>query len=79
LDPIHLGLYANGDPDRARLEAAGVPLTWPRCPLCYIGIAHELTCTETRCTLPMVDGYAWMLDRAADDAKAEAARLEAER
>src|SRR5436309_507732 len=44
--------------------------TWPRCPLCYLGLAHEVSCTDDRCTLPKVDGYAWMLDRAADDAKA---------
>lgn len=41
--------------------------TWPRCPICYLGLAHELTCREQRCKLPKVDGYAWMIDRAADD------------
>jgi hypothetical protein len=39
--------------------------TWPRCPLCYIGIAHELTCEG--CDLPTVNGYDWMLDKAADE------------
>jgi len=41
--------------------------TWSRCPLCYLGLAHELTCTGGKCKLPKVDGYAWMIDRAADD------------
>lgn len=77
-DPIDFGLYANGNATRQRMEAAGVPATWSRCPLCYIGLAHELSCTETRCTLPVVDGYAWMLDRAADDAATAASELQGE-
>jgi hypothetical protein len=40
--------------------------TWPRCPLCYLGLAHELNCGG--CDLPQKDGYAWMIDKAADDA-----------
>lgn len=40
--------------------------TWPRCPLCYLGLAHELTCDG--CEMPKVDGFAWMIDRAADEA-----------
>jgi hypothetical protein len=42
--------------------------TWPRCPLCYLGLAHEVSCTDERCELPKVNGYDWMIDRAADDA-----------
>lgn len=57
-----------------RLARAGKPLTWPRCGLCYLGLAHELTCARG-CSLPTVDGYAWMLDRAADDALAKAREL----
>jgi hypothetical protein len=40
--------------------------TWPRCPLCYAGLAHEVSCDG--CDLPQVNGYDWMIDRAADDA-----------
>lgn len=49
--------------------------TWPRCGLCYLGLAHEVTCKDERCELPKQDGYAWMLDRAADDAKEKAIEL----
>lgn len=41
--------------------------TWPRCPVCYLGLGHELTCRGGKCKLPKVDGFAWMIDRAADD------------
>ena len=42
-----------------------------------LGIAHEISCTDRRCKLPRVDGYVWMLDRAANDvlAKAKSLRL----
>lgn len=74
--PIDFGTYPNGADVKARLEREGKPLTWPRCGLCYCGLAHELLCKG--CSLPQVDGYAWMLDRAADDAieQARAAGLE---
>lgn len=54
--------------------------TWPRCPLCYLGLAHELTCDgdPTRCKLPKVDGYAWMIDRAADEADETWKKLKAQ-
>ena len=74
-DPIDFTEYANGEAVRNRLALLGKPLTWPRCGLCYAGLAHELTCSEEGCSLPKVDGHAWMLDRAADDALAEAKRL----
>lgn len=46
--------------------------TWPRCPICYLGLAHEISCDgNTGCKLPRKDGYAWMIDRAADDALAK--------
>lgn len=48
-------------------QAAG--RTWPRCPLCYLSLAHELSCDG--CDLPREDGYAWMIDRAADDTLAK--------
>jgi hypothetical protein len=50
-------------------------LTWPRCPLCYLNLAHELTCTDRRCHLPKVAGYDWMLDRAVKDAVEKADEL----
>lgn len=74
-EPIDFGQYRNGEATRARMAMLGISPTWPRCGLCYAGLAHELTCAEEGCTLPKVDGYAWMLDRAADDALAEARRL----
>lgn len=43
--------------------------TWPRCPLCYINLVHELTCKGGGCTLPKLGGFDWMLGRAADDAR----------
>lgn len=43
--------------------------TWPRCPLCYINMVHELTCKEGACTLPRLGGFDWMIERAADDAR----------
>ncbi len=74
-DPIDFGEAPNGQRVAERLREAGIEPTWPRCPLCYIGLAHELSCTESRCKLPAVDGYAWMLRRAAEDAVAQAAAL----
>lgn len=73
--PIDFESYPNGDATRSRMALLGLSMTWPRCGLCYAGIAHELTCTDPRCVLPKVDGYDRWLDRAADDAKARAAEL----
>lgn len=56
-------------PDRVRGRS------WPRCPLCYLNVAHELTCTDSRCELDEVGGYDWMIDRAADEAKTKADAL----
>lgn len=41
--------------------------TWPRCPLCYINLAHEVSCKEENCALSKENGYEWMINRAADD------------
>lgn len=76
-----LYLFGGGPPDDPTPEDAvdlpgGEGRTWSRCPLCYLGLAHELTCKEPRCKLPKVDGYAWMIDRAADDAVARARELD---
>jgi hypothetical protein len=46
--------------------------TWPRCPLCYINLAHEVSCTNPKCMLDKQHGYDWMIERAADDALARA-------
>lgn len=42
--------------------------TWPRCPLCYINLVHEVSCKGGACRLPQIGGYDWMIERAADDA-----------
>jgi hypothetical protein len=47
--------------------------TWPKCSLCYLNLAHELTCTG--CDLPKINGFDYMLDRAADDSLAQAKKL----
>lgn len=52
--------------------------TWPRCPLCYLNLAHELSCKDARCTLDQERGYDWMIDRAADDQAARARELRPE-
>lgn len=63
VDPFQFGFKAKGR-------------TWPKCGICYLGLAHELTCNEgDRCSLPLVDGYAWMLERAADDQLEKAKEL----
>jgi hypothetical protein len=49
--------------------------TWPRCPLCYLNLAHEMTCSDPRCALEQKDGYDWFIDRAADDQVARAQEL----
>ena len=71
-DEIDFSQYRNGEDVRARMALVDAP-TWPRCPLCYLNLAHELTCSG--CELPQVDGYDWMLDRAADDALEQAKKL----
>jgi len=42
--------------------------TWSRCPLCYLNLAHEISCTDPKCVLDKQKGYDWMLERAADEA-----------
>lgn len=77
LDEIDFASFPNGQVAQERLDSSRQNRhgCWPRCPLCYLNLAHELTCTEARCRLPTVDGYDWMLERAADEAKAMAERL----
>ncbi len=63
-----LYLLAGGDED----PVVGFPgyeeRTWSRCPLCYINLAHEVSCTNPKCLLDKVSGYDWMIERAAEDA-----------
>lgn len=75
MNPLYL--MSGGDEDKvdARYGPKYEGRTWPRCPLCYINLAHEVSCTDSKCTLPKENGYDWMLDRAADDALDTARRL----
>lgn len=41
--------------------------SWPRCPICYINKAHEISC-DGKCKLPLNAGYDYMIERAAEDA-----------
>ena len=43
--------------------------TWPRCPVCYLNLVHEVSCDgdRTKCNLPRTTGYDWMITRAAED------------
>jgi hypothetical protein len=45
--------------------------TWPRCPVCYANIAHEISCRETRCALTQVDGWDVCIAWSAETIKAE--------
>jgi hypothetical protein len=66
-DPLYLMTPGPEDP----VEISGYEeRTWPKCGLCYLGLGHEMTCRG--CSMPKVDGYAWMIDRAADDSLAKA-------
>lgn len=71
-DVVELATYPNGALVGDRL---GAGVTWPRCPLCYLNMAHELTCRDRKCSLPKVDGHDWMLDRAAKEAHKKAVQL----
>lgn len=75
VNPLYL--MSGGDEDKVdgRYGAAYEGRTWPRCPLCYINLAHEVTCTNPLCFMPKVNGYDWMLDQAADDALGQARDL----
>lgn len=49
--------------------------TWPRCPLCYLNLAHEMSCSDPRCRLDRKRGFDWMVVRAADDSRQRADEL----
>lgn len=63
--------------DKDQIARAGLPedATWPRCVVCYLNLAHRITCRDERCTLDRERGYDWMIDRAADDALQKATEL----
>lgn len=52
--------------------------TWPRCPICYANIAHEISCREARCTLAIVDGWDVCIEFAADAIKIEFEKMMAQ-
>lgn len=67
-----LYLITAGEEEPCELPG-GEGRTWPKCSLCYLNMAHELTCSG--CDLPKINGFDYMLDRAADDSLAKAKEL----
>lgn len=65
-------LYLLGDGPEDKVDPFKHPRangrTWPRCGVCYLSLAHELTCREKKCRLDRERGYDWMLETAADEA-----------
>lgn len=47
--------------------------TWPKCTICYLNLAHEMTCTG--CELPKIGGFEYFIDRAVEDQIARAKEL----
>jgi hypothetical protein len=52
--------------DRPELAAKFLGKKWPLCPICYANIAHEITCSEERCSLDRVNGYDVCIEWSAD-------------
>lgn len=75
IGPSVLYLMQDGVPEDPVEYPGYEDRTWPRCPLCYINLAHEVSCADKGCTLEKVNGFDWMIERAADDAKAKAAQI----
>lgn len=77
LGPNALYLMGGGPEDPIDMDRLTAPelktkyagQTWPRCPLCYMNIAHEFTCVEASCRLARVDGYDVAIEWAADGVK----------
>lgn len=68
-DPIDVEKITAADAPALRVKYAGK--TWPRCPLCYINIAHEFTCDGSKpCDLPRENGYDIAIEWSADVVKA---------
>jgi hypothetical protein len=78
-----LYLYAGGPEDAIDVEQLTDPAlkakyawrTWPRCPLCYINIAHEFSCSNPNCSLERVNGYDIAIEWSADGAKEQLVKL----
>lgn len=77
LGPSALYLLGSGEEDvidvdqiaDAELKTKYAGKTWPRCPICYINIAHEFSCGDSRCTLTKADGYDICIEWSADSVK----------
>lgn len=72
MNPLYLMCGDEEEVVDATLYPAYKGRRWSRCPLCYINLAHELSCTDQACKLDREAGYDWMIDRAADDALTQA-------
>lgn len=46
------------------------------CPVCEISLLHEEACNDPRCTLTKENGYDWMIERGAEEARNRARELE---
>jgi hypothetical protein len=61
------GLYLMSEGPEDPVEGYGKEYegrTWSRCPLCYLNLAHEVSCSG--CDLPQENGYDFWIDKAAD-------------
>lgn len=77
LGPNAMYLMTEGEPDP--VDEKQYPLaagrTWPKCPICYLNLAHELTCKDAGCKLDVKRGYDFYIERAADDQAKRAEEL----
>ena len=62
-NPLYL-MMSDGAPEDPVEGHAG--RTWSRCPICYLNLAHEITCDGDGCKLDRKTGFDWMIERAAD-------------
>lgn len=76
VNPLYLMTEGPEDPvDIAVFPNAPEGATWPKCVVCYLNLAHKMTCQDPRCTLDIENGYDWMLDKAVEGSLEEAQRL----
>jgi len=67
-NPLYMLTDGPEDPvDRSIYPQVPEGATWPKCHLCYVNLAHEVTCKDGRCMLDQKAGYDWMIDRAVAD------------
>lgn len=78
-DPLYI-LTANNEADESHTSRSSFTEEdgGHYCPLCEIGLLHEDSCNDPRCTLPKKDGYAWMIERAVSEEKKTWERLRRE-